>query len=193
MSEPLATSLGVLAASLLSALVIYLSRRRVTLERERRAGELARLARERWSDRLANGGPALRRALAPDAGASPLSTPELLRRMEDQIVTRVAATSCCLAREEVQQEIDDQLTILQERLHQIESRFPGRTAPDLIASLNEALLSERIDQVAKQVQSIERRVLSKWDVALTVSAMIAGIAFVVGATYAILRIFRAAP
>ena len=42
--------------------------------------------------------------------------------------------------------------------------------------------------ITKHVENLEKRVLTKWDVALTVSTIIAGISFVVGATYSVLKI-----
>lgn len=84
-------------------------------------------------------------------------------------------------------EIYGQLNQIQEQLFKVESRIPEKAEYEEIASINNVLLPERIDQLAKQVENLEKRILSKWDVALTVGTIIAGIAFVVGATYAVTK------
>lgn len=85
-------------------------------------------------------------------------------------------------------EICSQLKQLQEQLSKVECCIPEEAKREEIASINKVLLAERIDQLAKQVENLEKRILSKWDVALTVSTIIAGIAFVVVATYAVMKL-----
>ena len=114
---------------------------------------------------------------------------ELQRQTEEQVRARVAASSG-LSKEDVQREVDSQLAELRSRLAKSESRFPEEAKLEKVASINDALLSERIDQLAKHVEALEKRILSKWDIALPVSTIIAGIAFVVGATYAVLKVFE---
>jgi len=112
---------------------------------------------------------------------------ELLRRIEEQVLARVAASSG-LSKEDGQRELDSLRAELQSRLAKFESHFPEEAKLEKVASINDALLSERINQLAKQVEALEKRILSKWDVALIVSTIIAGISFVVGGTYAVLKV-----
>jgi hypothetical protein len=80
-----------------------------------------------------------------------------------------------------------------ERIKKIEGRFPEEAQIEKIASINDALLAERIDQLSKQVQALELRTLSKWDVALTVGLIISGIIVVVGATYGVFKALGKVP
>ena len=82
---------------------------------------------------------------------------------------------------------------VKKRIKKIEDRFPEESQIEKIASINDALLAERIEQLSKQVQSIEARILSKWDVALTVGVIISGIIAVIVMTYGILKAFGKAP
>ena len=185
--EPFSATLIALLTSIISYIGAYLFKRRATEKRERLSSEVERLAKERWEVGVSLGPVSLRKVVETGSETSGAPSPELLKRIEEQVLSRLAASSG-LTTENVQKEIDDHLAELREGLAKIESRFPEEAKLEKIASINDALLSERIDQLAKQVENLEQRVLSKWDVALTVSTIIAGIAFVVGATYAVLKI-----
>jgi hypothetical protein len=124
--------------------------------------------------------------------AEPIVTPELVRRMEEQILAQVQS-SPRVSPEDVQKEVESQLAEVQERIEKIENRFPDEAKLDKVASINDALLSERIDQLSKQVENLENKMLSHWDVALVVSAIIAAIIAVVGATYGVLKVMGVIP
>ena len=185
--DPITSSLVALLVSSVASIVGYFFKRRSTEEREKLTHELDKIARERWEFGVSIGPVSWRKVVEPSSELSASAYPELLRSIEEQVVSRIA-TSSGLAKEDAQKEIDNQLSQLQDRFAKIESRFPEEAKLEKIASINDALLSERIDQLAKQVEGLEKRILSKWDVALTVSTMIAGIAFVVAATYGVLKI-----
>lgn len=112
--------------------------------------------------------------------------PEWVKEVGEQIVYQFPASSG-MSREEIQKEVSDQVKALQERLIEIENRFPEKSQIDKIASINDALLAERIEQLAIQLKQIESKILSRWDVALVVSEIVGGIIVIVGATYAVLR------
>lgn len=123
---------------------------------------------------------------------TPIVTPELVKRMEEQILAQVQS-SPRVSREDIEKEVKSQLAEVQERIAKIENRFPDEATLDKVASINDALLSERIDQLSKQVENLENKMLSNWDVALVVSGIVAGIIAVVGATYGVLKIFGIIP
>ena len=82
---------------------------------------------------------------------------------------------------------------LRERLQAIEKRFPDEASIDKIASINDALFAQRIDQLVDRLEKLEEKVLTKWDVAIIVSLVAAGIFTIVGATYAVLKALGKAP
>lgn len=168
-----------LITSLLATLIFYLFRRQNKHKREERVstkGKIFVAPRSVKRMRFYGGGE-----------AQPIATPELVKRMEEQILARVQS-SPRVSREEVQKEVEVQLSEVQKRIQKIEDRFPEEAKIEKIASINDALLSERIDQLSKQVENIENKMLSHWDVALVVSAIIAAIIAIVGGTYGVLKV-----
>ena len=119
-------------------------------------------------------------------------TRTLRERLEDQVQSQIQ-TSPRLTPEVVYDEVQSQFDEVSERLTKIEERFPDEKSIDKVASINDALLSERIDQLSKQVSNLEQKILTRWDVALTVSKIFTGIIFVVGATYSFLKAFQIIP
>jgi hypothetical protein len=113
-------------------------------------------------------------------------TEELVAQIEEGIVARIADQRA-LSGEGVQVEVDKAVADLKGRLESIETRFPDSSSIDKIASINDALFAERIEQLASRMALLERKLLTKWDVAITVSVVVAGICTVVGATYAVLK------
>jgi hypothetical protein len=172
-------------ATVIAGVMVH-ARRRWKQGRERIAAELDELRQRRFEAGVGIGHIRVGKAIEGDQKTRTLPLPDLYRRIEEQIGARVAA-SPHLSKEEVQQEIDEQLGEVQKRVAKIEARFPDEAKLEKIASINDALLSERIDQLSRQVEDLQRRTLTKWDVALTVSTIIAGIASVVGATYAVVK------
>jgi len=115
----------------------------------------------------------------------PIITSGLVKRMEEQVLARVQSSG--VSRQEVQKEVKAQVAEIQDRIAKIENRFPDEAKMDKVASINDALLSERIDQLSKQVENLENKMLSHWDVAVVVGGIITGIIAIVGATYGVLK------
>jgi len=119
-------------------------------------------------------------------------SPEIIKSIENQIVARIAANTT-LSNEEVREELERELREIQQRVHKIEDRFPEDAKLEKIASINDALLSERIDQLAGQISALEKRILTHWDVAKIVSTIVGSICAVVVATYGIIQFLTKSP
>ncbi len=128
----------------------------------------------------------LRHQIVGEEASEPL-TEKLISQVEDSLLERMSDLDG-LSKIEVRKEIDKKVSDIRSRIEQIESRFPDSDTIDKISSINDALFAERIELLAKRLDSMEAKILSKWDVAIIVSAMIVGISFVVGATYSIITI-----
>lgn len=89
---------------------------------------------------------------------------------------------------QVASEVDDKIQALMARLQAIENRFPEESLINKIASINDALFAQRIDQLSAHVTTLEGKILSKWDVATIFSLASGAIFTVVGATYSILKL-----
>jgi len=153
-------------------------------EDERREREERSALRQHVTDAASSIGPvAVSRRLHHWSGGG---GDDLVLQVEHQIADRIASQAGrSLA--EVKSELDHELSQFRDRVKRIEDRFPSDAELDKIASINDALLSERIDQLAKRMESLEARTLSRWDVTVVVSAIIGGIATVVASTVAVVQ------
>ncbi|MEW8403986.1 MAG: hypothetical protein AB2689_10990 [Candidatus Thiodiazotropha taylori] len=128
----------------------------------------------------------LRHQIVGEEASEPL-TEKLIAQVEDSLLERISDLDG-LSKSDVRNEIDKKVSDIRSRIEQIENRFPDSDTIDKISSINDALFAERIELLAKRLDSIESKMLSKWDVAIIVSAMVVGISFVVGATYSIITV-----
>jgi hypothetical protein len=94
------------------------------------------------------------------------------------------------SKDEIRAEINSELNAFEDRLRQIEERFPEKSAVDKIASINDAIFAERLEAITKRLENIESKSLSKWDVAIIVSTIIGSIFTVVGATYGVIAFIQ---
>jgi uncharacterized membrane protein YccC len=66
----------------------------------------------------------------------------------------------------VRREVESAVETFRERLERIEERFPEEATLEKIASINDAILATKIELLEKSIESLESRILSKWDVAM---------------------------
>lgn len=128
----------------------------------------------------------LRHQVEDQAASEPL-TEKLISQVEDGLYERLADLDG-MSKERVREEIDKKVIDIRTRLEQIEGRFPDTNTIDKISSINDALFAERIELLAKRLDSLEAKQLGKWDVAIVVSLVISGISVVVGATYSVITV-----
>ena len=121
-----------------------------------------------------------------DSTTAAVKTSDLIRGMEDQILARLSVLSG-VTKEDISKEIDLKMSQLHGSIKALESRFPDEASLEKVSSINDAILSERIDQLSRQVANIEKKILSKWDVALIVGTIITSIFLIVSTTYGVLK------
>lgn len=86
------------------------------------------------------------------------------------IVPPVTAT-----KEEIGKLIDKQISTLQTRIEEIENRFPSKATLEKISSVNDAILATKVENLAKSIEELNRKLLTKWDVAKVVFLVIGGL------------------
>ena len=111
---------------------------------------------------------------------------EIIEQLEGRILRRLSEQPN-LTDEGIDIAVKSDLNEFRERIDKIESRFPEESKIEKIASINDALLSERIDQLKERVDRLGNKILNRWDVALTVSAIIGGIITIVVTTYSVIK------
>ena len=77
----------------------------------------------------------------------------------------IAHTSTYDTEKEIEVKIETKLNDIQNRMNQIENRFPADSSLDKIASINDAILAKSIETISESIKNIEKKLLSKWDVA----------------------------
>lgn len=126
--------------------------------------------------------------LAPNAESSAYS------EMIEQVVGWVSFEQQRSAVTRTEQAIDDSIaraiTDLADRVAQVEDRFRSLGSTGEVSSLREALLLEKIDQFGRRIERLEGRMLDRWDVALVVASIFAGVITVFSAVLGLLKIFE---
>jgi hypothetical protein len=84
-------------------------------------------------------------------------------------------TSAQASADDVKREAQNVITSFQERLERMEQRFPEEATVDKIASINDAILGTKVEQLQKSLEQLESRMLTKWDVATIVFTVITAI------------------
>ncbi|HUU19257.1 MAG TPA: hypothetical protein VMW72_19055 [Sedimentisphaerales bacterium] len=115
-------------------------------------------------------------------------TPEVQDKIVENIFQEVILAS--KTRNQEKEAVEKAINEIEERIRNIEMKFPDETDLSKASLLNNALLSIRIDQLAKQVDQIQSQILTKWDFALIYCAITAGIITIAGSTSAILKAIK---
>lgn len=182
-----------LVASVAAAAVSGYLKSSTERRKERGRNEIQEAARTRLTEISVNiGGIGVSYQIEKKASPEAQVASQLLKEVEQGIVEGVSDREG-LSREQVRKEVEHQMTEVQGRLEAIEKRFPDDATIDKIASINDALFAQRIEQLSTRIEKLEEKMLTKWDVALIVSTVVAGIFAIVGATYAVLKVFGHAP
>lgn len=89
------------------------------------------------------------------------------------------------SKEEIEEEVQSEVTVLQERLERIEQRFPEESTVEKISSINDAILATRVEQLQRSLDNLESRLITKWDVVTVVFVVLGAVGVVAGAIFTI--------
>lgn len=89
-------------------------------------------------------------------------------------------------KEEVENVIEDKTRQLEKRLKNIEARFPEKATLDKLESINDAILGTQIDGLTESLQDLRGKMLTKWDVAKVVFAILSAIGVIIGIIFGII-------
>jgi len=87
--------------------------------------------------------------------------PEVRKSQIDEVVEK-----------QINEEVSQHTAALRKRLEAIEKRFPEKDSIDKIASVNDAILATRMEAIEESIRRIEKSLISRWDVAKIVFAII---------------------
>jgi len=78
-------------------------------------------------------------------------------------------------KEEIGKLIDKQISTLRTRIEEVEKRFPSEATLDKISSVNDAILATKVENLANSIEELNRKLLTKWDVAKVIFQVIGGL------------------
>lgn len=107
-----------------------------------------------------------------------------------QVIDPLARTEHAerVSREELEVEIERRVEVIKDRIENIETRFPDVATLDKVASINDAILATKIDALSADVRRLQDNLLSKWDVATVVFAILGALGVIVGAVVGIVNL-----
>jgi hypothetical protein len=76
--------------------------------------------------------------------------------------------------------VERRVSAFRERLDRIEVRFPAEATLEKVASVNDAILATRLEALQEDLRETKAKMLSKWDVATIVFAVVAAVGATVG-------------
>lgn len=103
----------------------------------------------------------------------------LIRSFSESAVTRAATIDTTLPKAEREEEVKQQIAVLEERVSQVETRFPSDTALEKYASINDAILITRLEAMEKRIDKIDEKSLNEWDIAMVFFLILGGMAAII--------------
>jgi hypothetical protein len=100
-------------------------------------------------------------------------------------IRAVQETTEVRLKDDVKDAVNRAVSTFTERLERIEQRFPEESTIDKIASINDAILATKVEQLQTLLEQLEDRILTKWDVATIVFMVIAAVGGLAGVIFAV--------
>lgn len=156
-------------------------------------GRLARLDKRtqtQSSTALKKAQQQVRNSLVHDLAAStadPLARDLILKEFLVQIETPPPDEISDAQQDSIKREVENSTTALKERLEYIEGRLPGESTVEQIATVNDAILGARVEELQRSIERLESKLLSKWDVAKTVFTIMGALVAVAGLVFTVLK------
>ena len=89
----------------------------------------------------------------------------------------------------IKEKMDEKLTHLNDKISKIEQRFPDQGTIDKVSSVNDAILATQIEAINKRLESIEQKMLSRWDVAKIGFQIIAAFGAIIGIALGVINFY----
>lgn len=137
--------------------------------------------RERFDEEIER----IDRSLYDTGSSASFARSQWIRDIEGQIAARVASSKGS-EHLDIHQEIEKQMIEIHDKISLLEAHFPANANFERTFAVNDSLLSEKIDQLALRLDSIEGRIISKLEIAIIVAKVIAGVALLGGSLYALI-------
>lgn len=91
---------------------------------------------------------------------------------------------------EIEEQVNVKVDELKKRIEAIESRFPQEATLEKIASVNDAILATQLETLSDSIRAIQDKMLTKWDVAKIVFAILSVLGVLVGLIFVIINLVK---
>jgi len=88
---------------------------------------------------------------------------------------------------DIQKQVNEEVRALKSRIETIEARFPQEATLEKIASVNDAILATQVETISNSIQAMQEKMLTKWDVAKVVFAILGSLGVIVAIIFGILN------
>jgi glycerol-3-phosphate cytidylyltransferase-like family protein len=89
------------------------------------------------------------------------------------------SVSTIATEKEMKESAAETIEALDERIRNIESRLPSDSTIDKISSVNDAILATSLESLTARIEALEKKMLTKWDVAKVVFGVFGFIAAII--------------
>ena len=96
-------------------------------------------------------------------------------------------SSTVQTKQDIETQVNAKVDKLKKRIEEIEARFPQEATLEKIASVNDAILATRLDALSDSIKAIQDRILTKWDVAKIVFAILSALGILVGIIFGVIN------
>ncbi len=87
---------------------------------------------------------------------------------------------------DIEEQVNEKVNELKKRIEAIEARFPPEAKLEKIASVNDAILATQLEAMSDSIKAIQDKMLTKWDVAKVVFAILGSLGAIVAIIFGIL-------
>jgi len=88
---------------------------------------------------------------------------------------------------DIEEQVNERVNELKKRIEAIESRFPQEATLEKIASVNDAILATQLEAMSDSIKAMQDDMLTKWDVAKVVFAILASLGVIVAIIFGVLN------
>ncbi|GAI25840.1 unnamed protein product, partial [marine sediment metagenome] len=90
-------------------------------------------------------------------------------------------------KQDIETQVNEQVDELKKRIEEIEARFPQEATLEKIASVNDAILATQLETLSASIKAIQDRMLTKWDIAKIVFAILTALGTLIGIIFGIIN------
>ena len=91
---------------------------------------------------------------------------------------------------DIEAEVNSRIEEINKKIETIEARLPKKATLDKLASVNDAILATQIEALTESVNDLKKNMLTKWDVAKVVFAIIGALGVISGIIIGILNVIQ---